>query len=221
MRGLLALLLALAAASPGAAQRVPLPSKDSDFELRKKEGAKDTRRVMQFFANCMVRPSMSSVADYLDRPVGPFTPALRSRAPHCLIESYDDDGDMAMLKGDALAYRYALAEAWLVRKYGDAGPGDVGAIAAPRFSPASGENFGLNALAECVIHRDSSGSWALLTTEAASPEEKAMFQRLAPSMQACVREGSTLKMQAFFVRGAIAETYYLMTKAPRVPGAIR
>lgn len=219
MRTILAIVLALTAANPAAAQRVPVPDKDPDFEPGKKEGAKDTRRVVQAFANCMVKRGMSSVAEFLDRPDGAFTRTLRSRAPDCLIDAYDDAGDVAMLKGESVTYRYALAEAWLLRKFGDAGFGDVSAIPPLTLSPASGQNVGLNALAECVIRQDTAGSWALLTTEAASPEEQAMFQRLTPAMQACVHQGSTLKMQAFFVRGAIAETYYLMTKAPRVAPA--
>ena len=158
---------------------------------------------------------MSNVAQYLDGNAGPLTPALRSRAPDCLMNSYDQDA--AMLKGGASSYRYALAEAFLVRKFGENGIGNVASIAQLDLSkPAPMQIPGLNALAECAIRKDSAGTWALLRTDAASAEEKALFQRLAPALQACVAQGSTLKMQAFFVRGAIAETYYLLSKAPRL-----
>lgn len=162
---------------------------------------------------------MSAVAQFLDQRMDRLSPMLRSRAPDCLGSSFDRDE--AMLKGDILSYRYALAEALVIRKFGENGIGDLSAIAPlDAAGAAPGQNAGLNALGECIIRRDPAATWALLRTDAASAEEKALFQRLAPAMQACVPQGSTLKMQAFFMRGAIAETYYLLSKAPRVaPGA--
>jgi hypothetical protein len=208
-------------AGPALAQRAPGPDRPSDFEPGgKKAGAKDTRRVVQEFARCLVRRSSAQVADYLDRNAVSLSGALRSRAPECLMNSYDY-ADSAMLKGSGSSFRYAFAEALLVRQFGERGIGDLTGVAPLVVAEVSpGQNPGLQALAECIIRRDPSGSWGLLRTDAASAEEKAHFERLAPTMKLCVARGTTLKMQAFFMRGAIAETYYLLSKAPRAaPGA--
>ena len=73
----------------------------------------------------------------------------------------------------------------------------------------------LGTLSECIIRKSPAESWALLQTDAASPKEATAFAALAPAMQACVTRGTTVKMQAFFMRGAIAQTYYRLSQAPR------
>ena len=218
----LTLLAAMTFVSSTFAQRVPVPESRSDFRPSgPKAGAKDTRRVVQDFAQCLTRRNLSAVTDFLNRGMTSLSPALRSRAPDCLGASIESDE--SMLKGGVGSFRYALAEALITRKFGDKGIGDLSVVAPLDLTQlAPGQNPGLNALSECVIRRDPGGSWALLRTEAASPQEKTLFLRLAPAMQACVVHGTTLKMQAFFMRGAIAETYYLLSKAPRLPpGASR
>ena len=198
--------------SAAVAQRVPVPERSEPFAKKgERAGPKDTRQTVQEFARCVTRREVWRTGKYLEEGAIKLPAFLKERASECLG---DAAGDGSVLSGQGTSFRYAFAEAFLVRKYREEGIGDLSTIA-PLELPA-GPNAGLNALAECVIRRNPADSWALLRTDATSPEEKASLQRLAPAMQACVPQGTTLKMQAFFMRGAIAETYYLLSKAPGV-----
>lgn len=203
-------------ATTAIAQRVPVPDRSPDFQPSgTKVGNKDTRRVVQEFARCLTRRSMSGAAEFLNQQTGGLPPALRARAPDCLGASFD--GDSSMLKGQSDTYRYALAEAYLVRKYREAGVGDLASVAPLVHSGETGPNgvHALGTLSECIVRKSPAESWALLRTDAASAKEKTTFASLGPAMQSCVTRGTTVKMQAFFMRGAIAQTYYRLSQAPR------
>lgn len=222
MKALLYLLIGAALIGTAAtAQRVPVPERPSNFQPSgPKVGAKDTRRVVQDFSRCMTRRHMSGVAQFLDQKMDRLSPVLRSVAPECLGNSFDSDE--SMLRGSADTYRMALAESYLVRKYREAGLGDVTKIAV-LYPAAQGHQAeqGLGPLSECIIRKAPGQSWALLRTDAASAEEKAAFNALAPAMETCIPRGTTLKMQVFFMRGAIAEAFYQLSKAPRTPVAAK
>ncbi|MEO7411260.1 MAG: hypothetical protein ABIU10_08075 [Sphingomicrobium sp.] len=218
MKALLCLAAgAVTLASSATAQRIPVAEKPPKFEPSgPKVGTKNTRRVVQDFARCLARRSMSGVALYLDRNMASLTPTLGRHAPECLGDAFED-GDGAMLKGQSDTYRVAMAEAYVVRKYREAGLGDLATVS-PLVHPGETGPHGAHALgtlSECIIRRSPAESWALLRTDAATPSEATAFAALSPAMQACVTRGTTVKMQAFFMRGAIAETYYLLSLAPR------
>ena len=209
---------AVSITTAAAAQRVPVSERPPKFEPSgPKVGAKDTRRVVQEFARCLTRRALPGVADYLDRRMTILPPALRSHASECLGVAFEA-GDGSMLKGRSDTYRYALAEAYVVRKYRDAGLTDLSRIAPLVHPGETGPNsaHALGTLSECIIRNSPTESWALLRTDAASPKEATAFAALASAMQACVTRGTTVKMQAFFMRGAIAETYYLLSRMPGV-----
>ena len=217
MRRLLGLAVGAAMlATAAVAQRVPVHDRPSAFKPSgPKAEAKDTRRVVQKFASCLAKRSMSGVAQFLDEKMDRLSPALRSRASDCLGESIDSDE--SALKGQTDTYRYALAEAYVVRKYGDAGVAELSHIAPlehPDEGP-EGNRHGLGMFSECIIRAAPGESWTLIRTEAASADEKVAFAAIGPAMQSCVQRGTTLNMPAFFVRGAIANTYYILSKAPR------
>ncbi len=207
------------------AQRVPVGERTSSDPARTERplkegvppGAKDTRRVVQDFARCIVRRDSAKVAKYLESTDRRFRAILGDRADECLGVSA---GDESRLSGQADSFRYALAEAYLVRKYREAGLGDLSNFA-PLYPAGQGHQAeqGLGPLSECIIRKAPAPSWALLRTDAASSAEKAAFSALAPAMQECVPRGTTLKMQAFFMRGALADAYFRLSKAPRVQGA--
>jgi hypothetical protein len=205
------------------AQRVPVPPEPSRPGEDLKEGvradSKNTRRIMQEFARCVTRRDAFHVEHFLDTRGHQLSGALSERAGECLG---DAAGDNSMAKGQADTFRYALAEAYLVRKYRDAGLGDVAGIAPLDHHDEVGQHqeTGLGTLSECIIRKAPRESWALLRTDAASPSEKAAFAALGPAMQACVSRGSTVNMPAFFMRGSIADTYYLLSKAPRVASGV-
>ncbi len=219
MKALLCLAIGMGSlATAATAQRVPVPDRPQKFEPSgPKVGTKDTRRVVQEFARCLARRSMSGVAVYLERTLTKLSPALGSHAPDCLGVAFEAS-DGSQLRGQPDTYRVALAEAYVVRKYREAGLTDL-AQTAPLVHPGeSGRNgvHGLGTLSECIIRNAPAASWALLRTDAASSNEASAFAALTPTMKACVTRGSTVKMPVFFMRGAIAETYYKLSQAPRI-----
>jgi hypothetical protein len=210
---------AIVAAGNASAQRTPggqLNSHDpvkteQDLEEGVKPGTRDTRRVVQDFARCIARRDAARVDKYLSSKALRFSQVLGDRAEECLGAAAGDD---SRLSGQSDTFRYALAEAYIVRKFREVGIGDVGTIAPLDHPQEAGIPHGLGALSECIIRKAPTESWALLRTDAASPGEKSAFASLDPAMQACVSRGTTLKMQPFFMRGAIADSFFRLSKAP-------
>ena len=182
-----------------------------------KPSQKDTRQVLQEFARCIVRREAHAADEYVSSQPGSLMPReLVARLPECLEAVRDE----ATLSGQAGDYRFAFAEALLIRKYRDSMPPDP-TLAQPLernivISPAGshGESD-LGTLGECVVRAAPKESWALLRTDAASAAEIAAFKAIEPAMKSCVRNGLIVQMPAFFMRGTIAENYYRLSKAPR------
>src|SRR5215213_9051004 len=126
MRHLYVAMVGVVVGGQAQAQRVPAnelspppPTKmEKEFKKGEKAGQRDTRRVVQDFARCIARRDSGRVAQYLDAGAKRFSSLLGDRAAECLGATA---GDESMLSGQADAYRYALAEAYLVRKYREAG----------------------------------------------------------------------------------------------------
>ena len=206
---------AIAQRFPAGGTGTPSPSKVTDnLKQGVRPGAKDTRRVVQEFARCVVKAGAPLVSKFLDAPDVKWSSGLRGRAADCLGDSAGDD---SRLQGAPDTFRFALAEAWLIHKFHDTGMSDLSAIAPLAHPGEIGPNaaHALGTMSECIIRKSPAESWALLRTDAASAEEKTRFAALGPAMQACVTRGTTVKMQAFFMRGAIAQTYYRLSQAPR------
>ncbi len=218
MKTLSIIAIASLAAHAAQAQRIPVTDTKPEFDPSgPKAKAKEMRRVVQEFARCLARQSMSGVETYLSNNMDRLSPALGKRAPECLGNAYDE-GDGSMLRGESSTFRVALAEAYVVRKYRDVGMFDVKSVA-PLAHPDEANARGVHALgslSECIVRTSPIESWTLLKTDAASPKETAAIAGLSPAMQACVTRGTTVKMPAFFLRGAIAETYYKLSQAPRL-----
>ena len=201
---------ALLFSSGGAAQRVPSgelnPHKPLKTDKALKEGvraqARDTRRVVQEFARCIARRDSARVDKYLASPDLRFSQILGDRGEDCLGEAA---GDESRLSGKSDTFRYPLAEAYLVRKYREKGLPDVALIAPLEHPQEVGVPHGLGTLSECIIRHAPTESWSLLRTDAASPEEKAAFAALGPAMEACVRQGTTVKMYLPRLLGNIDE----------------
>jgi hypothetical protein len=205
------------------AQRLPVGDRTSsdavkgtDLKSGQKAESKDTRRVVQEFARCVARNNSARVAKFLDDEMASFRKLLGSRATDCLGNSA---GDESRLSGSGDTFRYALAEAFLLQRYGNDGVQDIDKVAL--LTPAGSHRHGLGALSECIIRKSPVDSWALLQTDAASPDEKSRFEALLPSMQPCVDPSTTVKISAFFVRGAIADTFYRLSKAPHTTSGAR
>ena len=189
-----------------------------------KASQKDTRQILQEFARCAVRREARAADEYVSsQPGSPMPRELLSRLPECLQAVRDE----ATLRGQAGDYRFAFAEALLIRKYRDSMPPDpTQAQLLERkivtFPPDSEGESELGTLGECIVRAALTESWALLRTDAASAAEATAFKAIGPAMKTCVRNGLIVQMPAFFMRGTIAENYYRLSKAPRIAaGAAR
>jgi hypothetical protein len=72
-----------------------------------------------------------------------------------------------------------------------------------------------SSFATCVAHTRPGDAAALLVTEAASPAEEAVVQRLAPHFRACLPPGPPFEINFALFRGFIAEALYRSSAAPR------
>src|SRR5215216_4742055 len=126
MRHLYVAMVGVVVGGQAQAQRVPAnelspppPTKmEREFKKGEKAAPRDTRRVVQDFARCIARRDSGRVATYLDSRDLRFSTILGDRAEECLGAAA---GDESRLSGAADTFRYALAEAYLVRKYREAG----------------------------------------------------------------------------------------------------
>jgi hypothetical protein len=73
----------------------------------------------------------------------------------------------------------------------------------------------LVSIGECVARADRAGLGRLFATPAGTPEERAAFVALVPSIGACVPQGSSLPIQPRSMRGYLAEgAYRVLSAAP-------
>jgi len=72
-------------------------------------------------------------------------------------------------------------------------------------------NFG-----ECVVRADPANTYALLMSDAETPQENAAFKAMVPSFGGCLAAGQSLAFSKSTLRGTIAMNYYRLAHAPRV-----
>ena len=196
----------------------------------------DSRDVMQIFAQCMAKHYEEDAQTIVETsPVGEAAWDLHKlMRPNCMPKS----PHRLAMRGKLTQYRYALAEALLLRSYPDSPPNGVTEAVAldhPMFSPgapmpaewpgdpakwqedveASQGYAYVSSFGECVVRAAPDASWALLKTDVASRDEKARFDALIPAFSGCVAKGQQVELNKFNVRGSIALNYYRLAHAPR------
>ena len=112
-----------------------------------------------------------------------------------------------MLKGEQDAFRFTLAEAFVVRKF----KGVMPALGGFPENPIQNADP-LETLGTCIVQKAPVESWALLQTKVTSRDEKSALSALTPAMKFCISSGVTLKLNKFFLRGAVAEAIYRFSK---------
>lgn len=214
---ILALALALAAAGP----------RDLSTE--------DSREVMRDFSRCMAKHHAKEATAIVN-----WDPA--DQTPEGFYRLFKSDcmprGGISglQMRGKLTHYRYALAEALLLRTYRDAMPAGV-ATAEPLSHPAipvgapipakwrgdaaewqeqvalSQAYAYVSAFGECLVRTAPDQAWALLKTEVVSKGEQAALEALAPAMSGCVSKGQQVELNKFNVRGSIALNFYRLAMA--------
>jgi hypothetical protein len=67
---------------------------------------------------------------------------------------------------------------------------------------------------ECVVRKDSDGSWGWAMSKSGSRDEEMAIARLKPALGDCLTSGSTLNFPKDILRGTIAINYYRLANAP-------
>jgi hypothetical protein len=160
--------------------------------------SENTRKTMQKLGRCVAIEKMNQVEEFLQHPDAAMKDWLRFRVSVCRISA-----GAGYMEGKTEALRFALAEAFLIRKF----RGEVPPISGfPEKFDASADV--LDVFGTCIVQKSPYESWQLLRTGAASRQENAAFNALMPTMKFCVAKGSTVRLNKFFVRGAIASAFF-------------
>ncbi|MCL4673232.1 MAG: hypothetical protein KJZ64_09925 [Sphingomonadaceae bacterium] len=168
------------------------------------------------FATCVVERDKWLVEKALAAPKNSelrrnLTSKLAKKNGSCVPRGFD-------LKLSAQIMRNAVAGAYVASEFGDRTELDFSAK--PDLYPASKLaeqqsdkrrlDFGLHMFAECVIRRGFPQVVALLGSKPFSPEETASFDRLQPTMSAClpVSQGTRLKFTRLDLRARLGKVAY-------------
>lgn len=236
--------LSLSVAAPAvAAPRLPLPDRaegwsDADYSTR------ETRALTHAYARCVVKRQPARASEAIARN-------LDNRA---ILRDYP-----MLIRGECLSrqvhqptrlqfggdlYRYALAEALVIRELAAQPAPDLAPVArldhrGPGEPPQPVDSKGrkldgakleaalkpyrqdsafafLSRYGECVVRVDTAGARALLVSAPDSADESARFGALRPALAHCLPEGETLRFGKTALRGSIAINYYRLALAARV-----
>lgn len=198
----------------------------------------DDRRTVRTFAACAVASNPKDAASFVLDPTATMKQGYGRRLfkGRCL--------GWGKLSGGAEGYRYAFAEALVLREFPDAPP--AGLDQAPKLNhafltlppaspgsqpvdPAEAERdrqravarMALSMLGECVVRTDATTAHGLLHTQPGSAEEGALIQQLQPATEQCVEEGASLELTKAGLRGAVALNLYRLARARPAPAEER
>jgi hypothetical protein len=189
------------------------------------------REVGQRYATCVIRRAPNEARRFLVVP-GKRPPVIGD----CLNEAARGMGNEMRFPG--AMYRYAMAEALIVRDYTAGLPDGVAAATPPareepetldeaklpkgkrgeevrqRFVRAQGFHV-LDTLTECVARTNPQGSLALLKTGLGNTGETAAFAALKPAIAGCLPPGQTVNFNRTVLRGSLAFNLYRLAYAVR------
>ena len=168
--------------------------------------SENTRKTMQVLGRCVAIEKMNQVEEFLRHPDKAMMDRLRWRLGVCRISA-----GAGYMKGEPQAFRFALAEAFLIRKFRGNVPSTSGF---PEKHDPSADV--LDVFGTCIVQKSPYESWQLLRTGAASKQEDAAFKALMPTMKFCVTNGSTVRLNKFFVRGALAYAFFRYSQHPEI-----
>ena len=206
----------------------------------------DSRLVMRDFANCMAGHHSNDARAYLALdPSRPLTAEqaqlLRSDcmpmvSPAPIPVILGAHTPTIAIKGSRENYRFALAEALLLRTYRRSAPA-IAPEAPPLSHPAlvvgspmpvdwhwdasewfnhikrSQQDALASAFGECVVRASPELSWTLLKTDVGSSAEAQAFEPLKPVLATCLGQTGGMAHGKFGIRGSIALNFYRLTMA--------
>jgi len=191
----------------------------------------EVREVSQRYAACVIKRSPGEARR--------FVVESERRAPvigDCLNEAMRGFG--AEMRFPPATYRYAMAEALIVRDYAAGVPQGIATAAAlthegpdpldetrvpkgkrgvaMRDRHRQAQGFAaMDVFTDCVVRANPQGSLALVKAGLGNPGETAAFTTLKPALAGCLPPGNTINFNRSVLRGSLAYNLYRMSYAVR------
>lgn len=193
---------------------------------------KQVRAIAAGYATCVIKSSAGRARRFVVGEDAP-PPIIGS----CLNQAARMSG--GEMRFPAAMYRYAMAEALVVRDYPAGVPDGIAeapAIERPPLDPldeaklpksakraaearerhARGEGFRvLDIVTDCVVRREPAAAYALVRAPLDTPAETAAFGRLKTAIGQCLPQGETVRMNRSVLRGSVAANLYRLSHAVR------
>lgn len=209
-RGIAALLVALVAASPLAAQTILPQTKPATFDRAGQSTGDSARRTFDQYAACLLGRWRKPVLEVLALPSGSFQ---QNQALSSLIKSECLDGGSMRFSSPIFrgSLYTALVRAQFARNPATLGPEPVDFTKEPLpggDSPPAPDVAELLNFASCVVHKDLENARDAIVAAAGSPKEDAAMVALAKVYGLCLYSDQTLKFSKGSLIGLLAEAYY-------------
>ena len=193
---------------------------------------KQVRAIAAGYATCVIKSSAGRARRFVVGEDAP-PPIIGS----CLNQAARTSG--GAMRFPPAMYRYAMAEALVVRDYPAGVPDGVAAapeIERPALEPldeaklpkdpkraaeirerfARSQGFRvLDILTDCVVRREPAASYALVRAPLDTPAETEAFGRLKTAIGQCLPQGETVRMNRAVLRGSLAANLYRLSHAVR------
>ena len=209
-RSIAALLVALVAASPLAAQTILPQTKPATFDREGVIKGDSARRTFDDYAACLLGRRRKPVLEVLALPSGSFE---QNKAFLSLTKSECLDG--GTIRFSAPIFRgslyTALVRAQFARKPATLAPEPMDFTKQPipaGESPPVPDVAELLNFASCVIHKDPENARDAIVASAGSPKEDAAMVALAKVYGLCLYADQTLRFSKGSLIGLLAEAYY-------------
>ncbi len=198
----------------------------------------ETRLVGQRFAQCVVRERLALAREFVRTLVPGDDLSRRMTAlmsGHCLVRAmHGDSGHMTfpastfyntmaeeLVRVDHPTFTSVNVQALAPLRHAELRPvGSFSTTAKGKRAERERAEFDddrfdaiLSRVGECVVRADQGRSYALLKTEIVSADEKGKMKDLAPVVGGCLIEGTTIKLDIGYLRGAIARSYWRLADA--------
>lgn len=199
----------------------------------RKDDRAEVRKVGQEFAQCVVKKRSELAREFIRTYMpGDDLPSRATRLMDgdCLVRALDGDGgDMSfpvstfhntlaeelmrldhpvfvslpMVELPALRHADIKdANSFTTKHKGKRAQRDRDAFDDGRFDAV------MSRIGECVVRTDQAKAFALLQTEITTADEMAKLKTLSPVIGGCLPEGTTIRLDAGYIRGVVARSYW-------------
>ena len=218
------IMAALAAAAPAGAQQrssTEWRTKPADSRFRA-IAAKDAERNLATYARCVVQNRYERARSFV---LSPYSSPEQAKAVARIVKTGGDvclrgGFDEVRMKLSSNVMAGALAQALVLKDYPDL-PAVVRSsqVAAEVESARAAQLHPEELFGRCIVQRDPASAYALFTSLAWTPDETGAIRSLGDDLANCLAAGSTIKINAMYVRNVSAVAAYRLAQQIQPRGA--